>query len=65
MIPDNRKKDSIVLAISQFLFLALRCDLRAFAPIRLVVFNFFSKRDPERFAVLLNSEKGIGNFPFI
>jgi hypothetical protein len=64
-IPDYRKKDSIVLAIGQFLFLALRCDLSAFTPIRLLVFNFFSKRDSERFDVLLNSEKGIGNFASI
>lgn len=49
------KKIRFCLSKFKFFALALRCDLSAFAPIRLVLFNFFSKRDSARFAVPLNS----------
>jgi len=64
-IPEYRKKIRLCWSKVNFFAPASECDLRAFAPIRLVLFNFFSKRDPERFAVLLNSEKGIVKLPSI
>ena len=55
------KKIRFCLSKFKVFALALRCDLRAFPLFWLVLFNFFSICDPERFAVSLNSVSRIAD----
>ena len=56
------KKIRFCLSKFKFFALASECDLTRFTSLWLVLFNFFSKRDPARFAVSLNSVSRIANY---